>query len=368
MRRHNPSAMPLLVSTAFLLSGVVSSLAADAPQLPWQREIPLREAAQSVALEGTLGAAPDAGGRGGAGGPNVIDSLKVRSVLWGPTDRITISANKNNVWDRRVNSRSFEAPTLQQIIDGAMSPKNAGFVGKARDSQRPFGYGYLLVDGGFYDGFRQPFEYPMPCLKPVGQIIMGMAPLAGATAPRFTQSCANGVVKLGVSKGDAKANLQYVLGMTSNLYAIHGEFSGITTPIWMRLYRHKDTAHERYMNAEGTKYTRPGTEADKAFNFPMDPPTSGKDGRFFWIRQKFPAEKTFPNGFEYVLMGVASGSSKLDLDTADGKTGLGTPPPGQQAIARARARPPRLRSPPARAANSTPLSPSSPRRTARKTS
>ncbi len=118
----------------------------------------------------------------------------------------------------------------------------------------------------------------MPCLKPVGQIILGMDPLAGTAAPQAIQSCANGVVRLEAVKDAAKASLQYVLGMTSNLYAVRGEFSGIDSPIWLRLYRHRDTAHLKYMSEQG-KYTREGTEADKAFNFPMDPPTSGKDGR-----------------------------------------------------------------------------------------
>jgi hypothetical protein len=94
--------------------------------------------------------------------------------------------------------------------------------------------------------------------------------------------------------------------MTNDLYAIRGEFTGISTPVWLRLYRHRDTTHLNYMSADGKTYTRKGAEADKAFNYPMDPPTSGKDGRYFWIRQQMPPEKTFPQGFEYVLMGVVS--------------------------------------------------------------
>ncbi len=105
------------------------------------------------------------------------------------------------------------------------------------------------------------------------------------------------------SKGDAKANVEYVLEMAKDVYAIRGTFSGIKSPIWLRLYRHRDTSHLAYMTQDG-KYTNPAAEKDKAFNFPIDPPTSGKDGRYFWIRQKMPAEKTFPQGFEYVFMGV----------------------------------------------------------------
>jgi hypothetical protein len=317
------------------------SWSADPQLLPWQREMPLREAAKTVLIEGALNPTnplPDSGGFGGGGGMT-INNLKMRTTLWGPPERITISLNKNNVWDRRVNTRCLQSPTLQEITDGVFSPANKGFEGKASDSQRPRGFGYLLKEGGFSDGYRQPVEYPMPCMKPVGQIIVGMDPLAGAEPPHVTQNCGNGVVQLEVVKGEAKASLKYVLGMTSNLYAVRGAWSnwggaGMDSPVWLRLFRHRDTAHTTYMDAEGTRYTRRGTEADKSFNAPLDPPTSGKDGRYFWIRQKMPAEKTFPQGFEYVLMGIVTTPGKVDLQSVEGQTKLGTPPP-VAAIARA---------------------------------
>ena len=43
-------------------------------------------------------------------------------------------------------------------------------------------------------------------------------------------------------------------------------------------------------------------EADKEWNGPIEPPVSGRNGNYFWIRQRMPAEKTFPQGFEYVMM------------------------------------------------------------------
>jgi len=322
---------------AIIVIGMMILLACATPseQLPWQREIPLRKAAQSVFIENTLNPSdplPDWNcyPRGKA---MTINNLKMRTTLWGPPERVTISLTKNNVWDRRINVRSLESPTLQEIVDGAYSPANKGFKGKAHDCQRPWGYGYLLKEGGFYDPHRQPHEYPMPCLKPVGQIIMGMDPLAGAEAPQVTQSCANGVVKLEEVKGDAKASLQYVLGMTSNLYAIHGEFSGMKTPIWLRLYRHRDTAHMDYMSADGKTYIKKGTAADSAFNFPMEPPTSGSEGRYFWIRQQMPPEKTFPQGFEYVLMGLSITPDEIEIETVEDQTGLGTPPPEKRIAA-----------------------------------
>ena len=297
--------------------------------LPWQREIPLKEAAKSVIIENTLNPVnpqPDWGSYP-SGSAMTINNLKMRTTIWGPTDRVTISLTRNNVWDRRINTRGLVAPTLQEIIEGACSPANKGYEGVADDCQRPRAYGYLLKEGGFYDPYREPIEYPMPCLKPVGQIIIGMDPLAGATPPLVTQSCSNGLVTLEEVSGDARARLQYVLGMTSNLYAIRGEFSGINVPIWLRLYRHRDTAHRKYMSADGVTYLVPGTEADSTFNYPMDPPTSGTDGRYFWIHQKMPPEKTFPQGFEYVLMGLVITPDNVKLETVEGESGLGTPPP-----------------------------------------
>ncbi len=317
-----------LLSTMILVI-VLTNCTQKSQKLPWDREIPLREAAKSVFIENTLNPAnpqPDWGSYP-SGNAMTINNLKMRTTLWGPPERVTLSLTKNNVWDRRVNTRGLEAPTLQEMIDGAYSPANKGYEGVAHDCQRPRAYGYLLKEGGFYDPYREPIEYPMPCLKPVGQIIIGMDPMAGATPPLVTQSCANGLVKLEEVSGDAKATLQYVLGMTSNLYAVRGEFSGIKVPIWLRLYRHRDTAHRKYMNADGITYFVPGTEADSAFNYPMDPPRSGSDGRYFWIHQKMPPEKTFPQGFEYVLMGLVISPGQVEMETVEGRTGLGTPPP-----------------------------------------
>jgi len=420
------------------------AIAAEPQVLPWQREIPLREAAKSVSIQGTLNRTDP--GRGAMS----INNLKMHTVLWGPPDRITISINKNNVWDRRLHD--FPAPTLQEITEGAFSPANSDYVGvkeidsvpfadvdfldlpsfarklaekpdavsaflsgkldektagsltayraaKSGDLQakhalldnlvaslnalingpsiyeaklfggvqlrpgteallkrdpqgrelvqlnrllledcfpeiskrpgnslRELDLGWLRKEGGTYDPYRYPMRYAFPCLKPVGQIILGIDPLAGASAPRVTQSCADGVTRLEVTNGDAKASLEYVLPMARDVYAIRGSVSGITTPMWLRLYRHRDTSHLVYMTADG-KYTSPAAEADRAFNAPVDPPTSGQDGKYFWVRQKMPAEKTFPQGFEYLLMGVVAGQGNVTLESVEGKTHLGTPPP-----------------------------------------
>lgn len=294
------------------------------PVLPWEREIPLREAAKAVKIESVLNPKSPLPGNNAA---MSINNMKMRTTMWGSPDRITVSITKNNVWDRRINW--YEPPTLEEITEGAVAPINTDFLGHTSASLRPTNLGWLDKNKGAIDPYRKPIRYPFPCLKPVGQIIIGMDSLKGAEVPTLFQNCSNGVVSLQTTKGNAKASLEYVLGMTEDIYGIRGELAGMNTPFWLRLYRHRDTAHLAYMSADNKTYTDPAAEAGNSFNGPIDPPTSGKDGSYFWIHQKFPAEKTFPNGFEYMLMGVIVGSGKVKIETEEGKTGLGTPPPNE---------------------------------------
>jgi hypothetical protein len=322
--------IPIRLVLAFHIVSSALPVLAGATVLPWQREMPLREAAPTIVLSSLLDPTnpqPDNGGNP-IGGPSMtICNLKIRSTIWGPPDRITISVTKNNVWDRRLHE--FAVPTLQDITEGAFSPANKDYVGVKGNSLRPLDLGWLRKEGGPVDPYRKPMRYAFPCLKPVGQIIIGIDNLAGAKAPSLTQNCGSGLVTLRAANGDAKVSLDYILGMTNDIYAIRGDLSGVNSPVSLRLYRHRDTTHLMYMTPDGQSYTKPEAEADKAFNGPMDPPTSGNEGRFFWIRQKMPPEKTFPQGFEYVLMGVVTTTGNVKLESVEGKTHLGTPPRNQ---------------------------------------
>jgi hypothetical protein len=196
-----------LALLAILLGAALPAFSAEPQPLPWEREISLREAARSVVMKNTLNPTnplPDWSCYP-KGQAMTINNLKMRTTLWGTPDRVTISLMKNNVWDRRINTRGLTAPTLQEIVEGALDPANKDYEGVAHDCQRPKGYGYLLKGGGFYDPYREPLEYPMPCQKPVGQIILGMDAFAGAPAPQATQSCANGVVSLSKPRGTPKS-------------------------------------------------------------------------------------------------------------------------------------------------------------------
>jgi hypothetical protein len=154
------------LATIFL---ALPTLAAE-KQLPWQREIPLREAARSVFFKNTLNPTdplPDWRCYP-MGKAMTINNLKMRTTLWGTPDRVTISLMKNNVWDRRINPRGLTAPTLQEIVDGALSPANKDFfvrnhgatgngttldtldIQKAIDAASSVGGGRVILPAGTY--------------------------------------------------------------------------------------------------------------------------------------------------------------------------------------------------------------------------
>ncbi len=104
--RRNPwKSLSRLTAAAVGIFGLaLAAAAADSQPLPWQREIPLKEAAKAVHIDGQL--SPQNGGRGMT---MSINNLKMHTIIWGPPNRITISINKNNVWDRRLHL--IQAPT-----------------------------------------------------------------------------------------------------------------------------------------------------------------------------------------------------------------------------------------------------------------
>jgi Glycosyl hydrolase family 95 catalytic domain len=322
------------------------------PGLPWNREMPLREAARSVVVEAMLDPSDPSphvlGGSWPRGRSMGITNPDIKSSLWGPPHRITLSMLKTDVHDRRVKWPRIV--TLKEIREGAFSAVNKDAIPWRHDTTRPVD-GYLLPGGGRSDPYYECWTaYPFPCIKPVGQIIMMLDDLEGAQAPKVQQSCANGLVSFQVEKAGAHADVEITLSMTRNLYAIRTSWTGLTSPARLRLYRHQDQGHLTYMTPDGkfrhrafsfTQLCPQGTikvsgpepvfdyQADAAWNGPIEPPQSGSEGRYFWIRQRMPAEKTFPQGFEYVMMGLMADPSDAEPHTENGKTGLGTPPPDE---------------------------------------
>jgi hypothetical protein len=177
---------------------------------------------------------------------------------------------------------------------------------------------YLDPHGGYRQHYRGWSAYTFPAPKPVGQAILLCPELAGQAAPVAEVRCDDGTACVTVRNGDAELDAAFLTMMTRNIIALRIHARGLGQAPALRLYRHQDVSEAHAKALADYDY-----EADAAWNGPIEPPTSGAHGRFFWIRQRLPAEKTFPDGFEYVLVGLAP-DKRPTVETVENESGLGT--------------------------------------------
>lgn len=236
------------------------------------------------------------------GGPALrLHNQMLKVSLWGPPQALTWSLNKTDVWDRRY----FPEKPLP------LSKISAG----VKTGDWPERY------------YKSCGAYDFPCPKPVGQVIIQCTDLAGAKRPEAKIKCADAQVEVRLKKAAARASIKSLTMMTRNLLIIEGNYRGIKNPVSIRLYRHCDVLKTGESHFEsGTPIPIPDYDYTKdTGNGPLAPPTAGQEGKFFWLRQQMPAERTFPDGFEYVLMARVLGAP-YGVATIEGETGLGTPP------------------------------------------
>ncbi len=280
----------------------------------WDREASLWEMAQTVTLKRAVPSdnpMPEGMWQCGPTPAVNLSTQKLKAGLWGAPESLTLSLGKTDVWDRR---QGWAKPlTLAEIREGAFSAANAGI--KPTQSVG----GYLLPEGGAAERYRYHGAYAFPCPKPVGQVILRCAEFAGARQPESAISCADGTARLALRHGQVSLETTWLAMMTRNLVAIRFAGQGLARPPALRLYRHRDTTGlGRQLRDDQYDYA-----ADVGLDIPFGPPVAGKDDRFFWVRQRFPAEKTFPAGFEYVLMGLVV-EDRVALEAVNDMCGMGT--------------------------------------------
>lgn len=264
-------------------------------------------------------------------------SLTTRAGLWGEPDHITISMLKTDIIDRRYIDKDHY--TMADILEGAYSEANKDLNDMPMAGMTRPSFASLDKRGGRYNHALWSEVYPFPCQKPVGQIILKTPDFKGTKQPEAVQSLSSGEVSVHLENGDKKLNMGYLLSMEKNVTAIDLSFENLEDDITFRLYRNLDQGHRRYMEADGSykkvvvfqpaDANKPleyyDFEADKDKNGLFEPPTYGTDGRFFWIHQVFPAEKTFPEGFRYVIMAMVS-DAEPDFIEYSLQKNLGTKP------------------------------------------
>jgi len=214
--------------------------------------------------------------------------------FWRGPRAFTFSLAKNDVWDRRYFGDRKRVITIDDV-------RRVCFSGKKR---------WPSADLGLPNSPQALYRaYDFPCPKPVGQVIIRCADLEGHD--QYTAGMAAGDMLVAKGrKGEARAAIWGLLHRTRNLLVLRAECAGLTKPLRIELYRHKDTtpygtSTAALVNAGGKTgydYSR-----DVPDNGPLPDPEAGADGQFFWVRQRFQAEKTFPNGFEYVMMALIDG-------------------------------------------------------------
>lgn len=215
--------------------------------------------------------------------------------FWSQPPALTFSVAKNDVWDRRYFADSKKIITLEDVRRACLSGK----VGRHTDLGLP-NTAHALYH-----------EYDFPCPKPVGQIIIRCADIEGHDRYTAGETAGHGVVAEAAKDG-ARVSVWAELHRTKNLLVVRGECAGLTQPIRVQFYRHKDTTPRdmsivtlcHYGGKSNYDYAQ-----DRPHNGPLPDPEAGRDGPLFWVRQKFHADKTFPKGFEYVMMGFIDGAS-----------------------------------------------------------
>ncbi len=228
--------------------------------------------------------------------------------FWNQPRAMTFSMAKNDVWDRRYFGDTKKIITLEDV-------RRVRFEGKIGRRS----------DLGLPDSPQALYSaYDFPCPKPVGQVIVRIDELRGHD--KYVVGTGHkGLMVAKAKKGNAKAALWGLLHRTKNLLVLRGEYAGLSQPVRVQFYRHKDTTPLDTSISDivhrGGK-TNYDYSRDRPQNGPMAAPETGTDGRFFWVRQRFHAEKTFPKGFEYVMMGVIDGPSyKVKTDAKAVGTG-----------------------------------------------
>lgn len=214
--------------------------------------------------------------------------------FWHGPAQMTFSLAKNDVWDRRYFGDRKDPITLEDVRRVCFE----GEVGRSSDLGLP-------------DAPQALYRaYDFPCPKPVGQLIIDCPDLAGEAEWRAGAGPGDAMVAE-AANGPARARLTAFLHRTENLLVVQGDYSGLTQPLGVQLYRHKDTTPQGTSVAAIANYGGESgyDHSQDPGNGPLPAPEAGSDGRCFWIRQAFPAEKTFPDGFEYVMMGALDGPS-----------------------------------------------------------
>lgn len=225
------------------------------------------------------------------------DVLGVR--VWGPASQPTLSLGKSDIWDRRWFEDRQPLVTLARIRELAMADR---LVEVAKNPNNTV-----------YDLYG---KYDFPCPKPAAQVILGVPFAEHATAEQ------DGPMGLRLAvRGKGKRLLARVwVSAARPLVVVDCRSEGLEPgDFWVRVWRHRDTIRP----GEPISPTLGGTPSATDFQQLACPVAQSRDGQW-GVVQTFPADPTFPSGFQ-VLTASALVGAEPQIECRQGERGLGTP-------------------------------------------
>lgn len=217
-------------------------------------------------------------------------------LVYGSPDRVVFHLGKNDVWDRRVNhEHDAPPPTLSQIKAAAAVAPPEIF--------NPLGLTYSY------------YFYPFPTPKPVGQVYLRVPGFQAADSidQRVSLLDANHVLRVRGAAGSFQTTSyidyhQNLLHIDVHLEALKPGRAEVQMYRWQDL---KAPAEIQELTNLGSHQLTGKDLPDKESpeNAPLPAPKAGTNDGFGWIVQRFPADPTFPDGFECAMAGVVLGSA-----------------------------------------------------------
>lgn len=218
-------------------------------------------------------------------------------ILWGPDVAPTLSIGKSDIWDRRL-------------------PKEQPVITMAEIEQRAMAGDKSILNGAAY--YTSYNNYDFPCPKPAGQCIVRLPFLDGGGTLNVEES--KHVTTLIASHGSKDLRLTVFVSAVRNVIVMQGNARGLATgDVAFRLWRHQDTI----VPGGELHPTIAGKNSPMDFE-PLAAPRAGAGQNTGWVIQDFPAEQTFPQGFQSVLALRVEGSN-CSVTTQEKTPGLGTP-------------------------------------------
>lgn len=225
-------------------------------------------------------------------------------VVYGSPDRVVFHLGKNDVWDRRVNRKhDTPPPTLSEIKAAASDAPPSIF--------NPTGLTYSY------------WFYPFPTPKPVGHVYLRVPGFQAADLIDHRVSILDANHVLRARGGAGSFQTDSYVDYHQNLLHIEVRINALKPGrAEVQMYRWPDLkgpveiqeSTDRGLD-QLTGENLPDKESPE--NAPLPVPNVGTDDGFGWIVQRFPADPTFPGGFECVMAGMVLGQAeaKLSPDT-----------------------------------------------------